>query len=86
MGSAVKLAAEVRLADSDQGIHAVKRFGRTVLRNRMVAKFDAQGANMVPLQQCIDEEIRILGRRLGERGRVSTVQCCSEKERWIRSD
>lgn len=27
----------------------------------MVAKFDAEGAHTVPFQQCIDEEIRILG-------------------------
>ena len=35
-----------------------------VLKKRMVAKFDASGANTVPFQQCIDEEIRILGRRV----------------------
>jgi len=53
---------KVLLAKSDTGIHAVKRFGRTVLKKRMVAKFDAGGASTVPFQQCIDEEIRILGR------------------------
>jgi len=52
---------KVRLAESDQGCHAVKRFGRMVLQKRMVAKFDAEGAHTVPFQQCIDEEIRILG-------------------------
>ncbi len=30
----------------------------------MVAKFDAEGAHTVPFQQCIDEEIRILGKIL----------------------
>ena len=35
-----------------------------VLKKRMVAKFDASGASTVPFQQCIDEEIRILGRRV----------------------
>jgi hypothetical protein len=35
-----------------------------VLKKRMVAKFDAGGASTVPFQQCIDEEIRILGRRV----------------------
>ncbi|CAK8992465.1 Calcium/calmodulin-dependent protein kinase kinase 1 (CaM-KK 1) (CaM-kinase kinase 1) (CaMKK 1) (CaM-kinase IV kinase) (Calcium/calmodulin-dependent protein kinase kinase alpha) (CaM-KK alpha) (CaM-kinase kinase alpha) (CaMKK alpha) [Durusdinium trenchii] len=53
---------KVRLAESAAGIHAVKRFPRMVMQRRMVAKFDAEGASMVPFQQCIEQEIQILER------------------------
>ncbi|CAK9074743.1 unnamed protein product [Durusdinium trenchii] len=32
------------------------------MQRRMVAKFDAEGASMVPFQQCIEQEIQILER------------------------
>ena len=54
--------SQVRLAESGEGIHAVKRFPRMVLQKKMVAKFDASGAYTVPFQQCIDSEVKILTR------------------------
>ncbi|CAE7549092.1 SAK1 [Symbiodinium natans] len=53
--------SNVKLARTRQGTtHAVKCFARIEMQNRMVAKYDADGCRLVPLRECIEEEIRIL--------------------------